>query len=228
MESILLDAGVCSRKDATELLGLEPGLVAVPDVQFSYNDATGLMLGKAFDCRLGCAGVVEVLRALKDETLCADVTAAFSTQEEVGLRGAKITAERLRPALAICLEGTPADDNFTAPDEAQGALKKGVQIRFRDGSMVAHPGLVAFARRVAEENNIPHQCAVRTGGGTNGGSIHLAPGGVPTLVLGIPVRYAHTHYGYSAAADVDAAIALTCAILRALTPDVLRLLNPMA
>lgn len=89
MESILLDAGVCSRKDATELLGLEPGLVAVPDVQFSYNDATGLMLGKAFDCRLGCAGVVEVLRALKDETLCADVTAAFSTQEEVGLRGAK-------------------------------------------------------------------------------------------------------------------------------------------
>lgn len=114
------------------------------------------------------------------------VTAAFSTQEEVGLRGAKITAERLRPALAICLEGTPADDNFTAPDEAQGALKKGVQIRFRDGSMVAHPGLVAFARRVAEENNIPHQCAVRTGGGTNGGSIHLAPGGVPTLVLGIP------------------------------------------
>ena len=159
MESILLDAGVCSRKDATELLGLEPGLVAVPDVQFSYNDATGLMLGKAFDCRLGCAGVVEVLRALKDETLCADVTAAFSTQEEVGLRGAKITAERLRPALAICLEGTPADDNFTAPDEAQGALKKGVQIRFRDGSMVAHPGLVAFARRVAEENNIPHQCA---------------------------------------------------------------------
>ena len=155
MESILLDAGVCSRKDATELLGLEPGLVAVPDVQFSYNDATGLMLGKAFDCRLGCAGVVEVLRALKDETLCADVTAAFSTQEEVGLRGAKITAERLRPALAICLEGTPADDNFTAPDEAQGALKKGVQIRFRDGSMVAHPGLVAFARRDAEQHSPP-------------------------------------------------------------------------
>ena len=51
---------------------------------------------------------------------------------------------------------------------------------------------------------------------------------MPALVLGIPVRYAHTHYGYSAAADVDAAIALACAILRALTPDVLRLLNPMA
>lgn len=227
LDSILLDAGVSSREQALAL-GIEPGCPVAPEAAFSYNEATGFALGKAFDCRLGCACLVELARALHGARLAVDAVAAFSTQEEVGLRGAKVTAEKLRPRLAICLEGTPADDNFTAPDEAQGALKKGVQIRFRDGSMVAHPGLVAFARRVAEENNIPHQCAVRTGGGTNGGSIHLAPGGVPTLVLGIPVRYAHTHYGYSAAADVDAAIALTCAILRALTPDVLRLLNPMA
>ena len=71
---------------------------------------------------------------------------------------------------------------------------------------------------MAQKGGIPHQLAVRTGGGTNGGSIHLAPGGVPTLVLGIPVRYAHTHYGYSAAADYDAALALSGALLRALTP----------
>ena len=226
MDSILLDAGVCSRADA-EALGLEPGLFAVPDVQFTYSDATGLMLGKAFDCRLGCAGLVEVLQTLASKKLCADVVAAFSTQEEVGLRGAKVTSERLRPALAVCLEGTPADDTFTSPDEAQGALKKGVQIRFRDGSMVAHPGFVDFARRVAEEKGIAHQCAVRTGGGTNGGVVHLAPGGVPTLVLGIPVRYAHTHYGYAAACDVEAAIALCAAVIEALTPEALKALCPM-
>ena len=68
--------------------------------------------------------------------------------------------------------------------------------------------------------------AVRTSGGTNGGSIHLAPGGVPTLVLGIPVRYAHTHYGYSAAADMDAAVELACSILQALTPELVDKLNP--
>ena len=163
----------------------------------------------------------EAVRYVYEKGLMSGTSSTSFRPEDATTRGMIVT-------ILYRLEGTPADDNFTAPDEAQGALKKGVQIRFRDGSMVAHPGLVAFARRVAEENNIPHQCAVRTGGGTNGGSIHLAPGGVPTLVLGIPVRYAHTHYGYSAAADVDAAIALTCAILRALTPDVLRLLNPMA
>ena len=138
----------------------------------------------------------------------------------MGLRGAKVTAEKLRPRLAICLEGTPADDGFTPAGEAQGVLGAGVQIRHRDGSMVAHPGFVEFARTVAQKEGIPHQLAVRTGGGTNGGSIHLAPGGVPTLVLGIPVRYAHTHYGYSAAADYDAALALAGALLRALTPQV--------
>ena len=226
LDDIFLDAGVCSYEDATELLGLEPGLVAVPDVQFSYSQTTGLMLGKAFDCRLGCAGLVDVMARMKDQPLQVDVVAAFSTQEEVGLRGAKVTAERLRPRLAICLEGTPADDTFTPASQAQGALKKGVQIRYRDGSMVAHPGFVAFARQIARENGITHQMAVRTGGGTNGGSIHLAPGGVPTLVLGIPVRYAHTHYGYSAAADVDAAVNLTCEILKNLAPEIVELLNP--
>lgn len=228
MDNILLDAGVCSKQDAEDLLGLEPGLPAAPEVAFSYNEATGLMMGKAFDCRLGCAALVETLRALRGTALNANVAAVFSVQEEVGLRGARVAAERVRPALAICFEGTPADDTFTAPDDAQGALKKGVQIRFRDGSMVAHAGLVALARRIAAENNIPHQCAVRTGGGTNGGSIHLAAGGVPTLVLGIPVRYAHTHYGYAAAADLEAAVALACALLRALTPETILALNPMA
>ena len=226
LDDIFLDAGVCSYEDATHLLGLEPGLVAVPDVQFSYCEKNGIMLGKAFDCRLGCAGLVDVMKRMEETSLEVNATAVFSTQEEVGLRGAKVTAERLRPRLAICLEGTPADDTFTPPGQAQGALKKGVQIRYRDGSMVAHPGFVALARRIAQNANIPHQMAVRTGGGTNGGSIHLAAGGIPTLVLGIPVRYAHTHYGYAAASDMDAAVDLTCAILKALTPAILNELNP--
>ena len=226
MDSILLDAGVCSRADA-EALGLEPGLPAAPLVTCEYDERTGMLLGKAFDCRLGCAGVLEVLEHLSGKALSVDVTAAFSTQEEVGLRGAKVTAQRVQPALAICLEGTPADDTFTPAGEAQGALRGGVQIRHRDGSMIAHPGLVAFARKVAQECGIRHQCAVRTGGGTNGGAIHLAGTGVPTLVLGIPVRYAHTHYGYSAASDVDDAVALAAAIVERLTPDVLDELCPV-
>lgn len=90
LDNILLDAGVCGKRDAVETLGLEPGLPVAPDVPFSYQETTGLMFGKAFDCRLGCAGIVQTLRALGHETLCADVTAVFSAQEEVGLRGARV------------------------------------------------------------------------------------------------------------------------------------------
>lgn len=226
IDSIYLDAGVCCKEDAVEILGLDLGLPASPEVNCTYQEKTGLLMGKAFDCRLGCSGVIEVLRGLSSESLNVDVVGAFSTQEEVGLRGAKITSQRVKPALAICLEGTPADDTFMSKDEAQGALKKGVQIRFRDGSMVAHPGFVAFAKQVAEECGITHQCAVRTGGGTNGGAIHLSHYGIPTVVLGIPVRYAHTHYGYAAAADVDAAIELAKAMIRKLTPEVVEKLCP--
>ena len=226
IDSIYLDAGVCCKEDAVEILGLDLGLPVSPEVNCTYQEKTGLLMGKAFDCRLGCSGVIEVLRGLSSERLHVDVVGAFSTQEEVGLRGAKITSQRVKPALAICLEGTPADDTFMSKDEAQGALKKGVQIRFRDGSMVAHPGFVAFAKQVAEECGITHQCAVRTGGGTNGGVIHLSHYGIPTVVLGIPVRYAHTHYGYAAAADVDAAIELAKAMIRKLTPEVVEKLCP--
>ena len=67
---------------------------------------------------------------------------------------------------------------------------------------------------------------MRTGGGTNGGAIHLSHYGIPTVVLGIPVRYAHTHYGYAAAADVDAAIELAKAMIRKLTPEVVEKLCP--
>lgn len=225
LEHILLDAGVCSKDDAIRL-GLEIGQPAVPEAHCSYDEATGLLLGKAFDCRLGCAGIIEAMHLLQGKPLAVEVVGAFSTQEEVGLRGAKVVAQTVQPALAICLEGTPADDTFLPKDEAQGVLKKGVQLRFRDGSMIAHPSFMAFARNVAQTRGIAHQCAVRTGGGTNAGTIHLVNQGIPTLVLGVPVRYAHTHYGYAAACDIQAAVQLACAIIEELTPQVLSELCP--
>lgn len=226
MESILLDAGVSSREEAAAL-GLESGLFAAPEVEFSYRESDGVMIGKAFDCRLGCAALLECLRAVGEETLPVDVTAVFSSQEEVGSRGARVAAQSVLPRLAICFEGTPADDTFAPAGEAQGALHRGVQLRFRDSSMIANPAFMEFARRVAEELEIPHQCAVRTGGGTNAGLIHLTSSGIPSIVLGIPVRYAHTHYGVSAVGDVEAAVRLGAEILRRLTPDVVDTLSPM-
>lgn len=221
MDDIMLDAGVCCKNDVVELLGIEPGCPVCPDVQFEYNDVTDMMIGKAFDCRLGCEAVVEIMQRMYAQPLAVNLAASFTSQEEVGLRGAAVAARKLKPALAICLEGTPADDMFTAESEIQGGLKRGVQLRHRDGSMIACPEFVAFARKVAEDNGIVHQCAVRTGGGTNAGNIHLSENGIPTIVLGVPVRYAHSHYCYSTMQDLDSAIDLACAIIRELTPEII-------
>lgn len=218
LADIALDLGVTSREEVFAM-GIEPGCAAAPEVYFHYNEKSGVMMGKAFDCRLGCACVVEAMKKLEGQKTNVRLIGAFATQEEVGCRGAKVTAQTVKPNLAIVFEGTPSDDFFMPEQEAQGRMKQGVQIRFRDSGMVANAALAKFAVQLAKEKEIPYQCAVRTSGGTNGGVIHLTENGIPTLVLGIPVRYAHTHYCYSAAADVDAAVALACAVIQQLDRD---------
>jgi putative aminopeptidase FrvX len=222
MESILLDAGVCSRKDATELLGFEPGLVAVPDVQFSYNDATGLMLGKAFDCRLGCAGVVEVLRALKNASFVPTLQRRFPRRRKTS-SACKNHGGRLRPALALCLEGTPPTIT-SRPGRGPRRLEKSVQIRFAMAARWRIPALWHLHAGLRKRTTSP--TSARSAQAASPTAEHPpCAGGVPTLVMGIPVRYAHTHYGYSAAA-MSTPHCARLPILRALTPDVLRLLNP--
>ena len=97
--------------------------------------------------------------------------------------------------LAIVFEGCPADDTFSEAYMIQTALGKGPMLRPLDKRMITHPRFQRFALDLAAELDIPVQESVRTGGSTNGAPIHLSNAGVPTIVVGIPVRYIHTHYG---------------------------------
>ena len=217
LDDIYVDVGATSRQEVIEMFGIEPGDPIVPDVSFAYNEQTGVMMGKCFDNRMGCLCILEVMERLKGESLNVDVVGAFAAQEEVGTRGAEVTARATKPDLAIVFEGSPADDIYYDEFTAQGCLKKGTQIRHLDRSMVSNPRFIGYAKELAKAKNIPYQSAVRAQGGTNAGKIHLSNNGVPTLVLGIPVRYAHTHYGYSADVDVDATVDLAVEIIRSLT-----------
>jgi len=85
--------------------------------------------------------------------------------------------------------------------------------------MITNPRFLAFVRNIAKEHNIQFQDAVRAGGGTDGGKIHLVAGAIPTIVIGIPVRYAHTHYGYCAYEDFINAVELGKAVLRKMPAD---------
>lgn len=222
LDQLYIDIGASSKDEVVDIFGIEVGSPVVPNVVFEYIDTNKTMIGKAFDNRLGCGCVIETLKALKDAELDVNVIGAIAVQEEVGLRGSKVTANTIKPDIAIVFEGTPADDGFRLPDEAQSVLKKGPQIRHSDKSMISHPRFVRFARDVAKDNNIPFQDAVRAGGGTNGSSIHLSNQGVPTIVIGVPVRYIHTHYGISTVIDYEHAIKWAIEIAKVINIDVLR------
>lgn len=221
--SLHLDAGFCSRQEALDA-GVQPGCFAVPMTKTSFQPETGVFMGKAFDDRIGCAAMLETLRALEQRQALTYTMAAATVQEEVGERGAaalmrEITRMDLKgdlswPKAAICFEGCPADDTFEAPEHVQSAMKSGPMIRARDRSMITHPGYLAFAQSIAEKHHLPLQIAVRTGGGTNGGIYHQY--NIPTIVIGIPVRYAHASAGFCAWQDVTDAVQLAVEIVCAL------------
>ena len=221
LEQIELDIGASSKREVEENFGVGLAAPVVPDVPFVYREAHDLLLGKAFDCRLGCAAMSGTLRALEGESLQVDVTAAYSVQEEVGGRGAMVTARQIGADLAIVFEGTPADDHFAGSGQSQTALGKGPMLRHMDRSMITHPGFQSYTLALAAELGIPVQEGVRSGGGTNGGLIHTAGAGIPTIVIGVPVRYIHTHYGWARLADLEKAVTLATALLKSFDDSIL-------
>lgn len=214
IEAIELDVGARSRHEAEDVFGVYIAAPVAPDVTFAYDEQHDLLFGKAFDCRIGCAALTETLRRLDGEELACDVVAAYSVQEEVGGRGAVVTARQVEADLAIVFEGTPADDYFEHPDQTQTAIGRGAMLRHIDRTMITHPGFQKYALELARTHNIPVQEGVRRGGGTNGAPIHTEGAGIPTIVIGIPVRYIHTHYGWAKLCDVEAAVALATELLR--------------
>ena len=217
---MVIDVGATTKEEIINDYRIEVGAPIIPDVKFEYNKTRDIMMGKAFDNRLGSACVVDIMERLRDEELNVNVVGALSAQEEIGTRGAEITARTVKPDLAIVFEGTPADDTFKDEYDAQAKLKQGPQIRHHDVSVVASPRFTKFARKIAMENNIPFQDAVRIGGGNDGGKITLSNSGVPTIIIGVPVRYAHTHYGISSFADYQNTIKWSLEIITALNEDI--------
>lgn len=121
-----IDIGATSAQEAEEVFQIRIGEPIVSDVSFQYDVERDVMIGKAFDCRIGCAALIETLHRLQGRQLDVDVMGVLSSQEEVGERGVKVAVNQVRPQIAICFEGCPADDTFTESYAVQTALKKGL------------------------------------------------------------------------------------------------------
>ncbi len=224
IKDLRIDVGASSKDEVIDIYKIPLGAPIVPDVKFEMK-ANNIMMGKAFDNRLGCAGVIDTLVSMSKKDLKVNLIGTLSVQEEVGLRGAEVSSKRANPDLAIVFEASPADEQHKDENSAQAALGKGVQIRHRDSSCIYHPGLIKFAKKIADENNIKYQEAVRLSGGTNAGKIHLSNKGVPTLALSIPSRYIHTHYNYASLEDYKEAVKLVEKVLEKLNWDEIKKMN---
>lgn len=217
---MVIDIGVTSAEEAVAF-GMAVGAPVVPDVSFEYNEENGVMLGKAFDCRIGCSALIDTLKELEGEDLAVDVTGVLTSQEEVGDRGVQVAVQTVHPDLAIVFEGAPADDTFLPDAEIQTGMGRGAMLRHMDVGMITNPRLMRYTLDLARQNGIPVQEAVRTGGRTNGAQIHLSGQGVPTIVISVPVRYAHTHYGFSSISDYESVVRLASQLIRSLDEEII-------
>ena len=216
LQDLVVDIGAQSRDEAKKLAPL--GTYATFATQFRELGPT--VSGKAFDDRAGCAVLVELLRG---ERFRFDLHAAFTVQEEVGLRGARVAAYAIEPDCAFALEGTIADDipkdKETSPTTELG---QGPAITVMDHSFIADRRLVRLLTGTAEELDIPYQIKQPGIGGTDAGAIHLTREGVPSVTVAVPCRYIHSPVALLSLDDFNNTVRLMRESLSRLTRRTLR------
>ncbi len=207
LRDLYLDIGASSREEAEKLVTVGEGAV--------FNSSFCLLgdnrvRAKALDDRVGCSALVEILQRQYPVTLIA----AFTVQEEVGLRGARVAAFGKDIDLALVLEATMAFDvPDSKPHETVTYLGGGPALTIMDRTLIADPALLASLRKTARERKIPYQLR-RTGtGGTDGGAIHLTEDGIPTVVMAVPCRYLHSPASVIELSDYHHLVDLTSAFL---------------
>lgn len=216
MKTMFLDIGVTDKEEA-EKLGIMPGDMITPYIEYKELSNKKYLLGKAWDNRVGCAAVIDVLNNLQDKAHDNVYYGVGTVQEEVGLRGAKTASHKINPDIGIALDTTIAYDFPGGSKET--VLGNGVGIMFKDGSMVGHKGLRDHVLQLCDKHDIKYQLTYLERGGTDGGAMHLAWDGAPSIALCLPVRYLHSHTSIVHKDDYDAMVELVTVLVQSLDKE---------
>ncbi len=186
LSSLYIDIGTENKEEAEKLVSIGDG--AIFDTKFAEM-GEGCFKGKAFDDRVGCAVLIELLK--RDYDL--PIYAVFTVQEEVGLRGGSVAAHDIDPDLAIIIEGTTASDVPGISEHYHStSLGDGPAISLMDRSVITDRRLVQGLVETAKENELKYQFRRTSFGGTDAGSVHLTKEGIPSTVISVPCRYIHS------------------------------------
>ncbi len=210
VKNAAIDIGASNKDEAKEQVNIGDFAVFRTAYEALHQDKLRSVKGKAFDDRAGCAVLIELLKA----EYPFDLYAAFTAQEEVGLRGARVAAHSIDPDAALVLEGTICDDLPKKKDESPVTeLGKGPAITFMDRTLIADRRLLKLLTDTAERENIPYQFKRTVAGGTDSGAIHLAREGVPSITVSVPCRYIHAPAAILSLSDLEATVRLAQAAL---------------
>lgn len=204
IEQMFIDVGAASRAECP----LKVGDVAA--FERPFLDLGTRLVAKSMDDRIAAAVLIETMRALK--TSPHELYFVFSTQEEVGTRGATTAAYALDPELGISVDVTLTGDTPKGV-KMEVALGKGPAVKVRDGGMIADPRLVRVMVQVAEKAGLPYQLEVLEGGTTDARAMQIARAGMPAGCVSIPCRYVHTPSEMVDFNDVQNAVKLLAALL---------------
>jgi len=217
IEDLAIDIGAANDSEANNLVTI--GQTAVFATEFrTWN---GIASGKALDDRAGCAVLIEVLRGPRSPV---EILAAFTVQEEVGLRGAQVAAHTFDPDAAVAIDATPANDLPPTIDQdvsPNTRLGHGPAIYVMTRHDLSDPHLVQHFMTTGDALKIPYQMRQPGGGGTNAGGIIPARSGVPTISVSVPTRYLHSPASLIYLKDVRTTVKLVRESVARLTPEIL-------
>jgi endoglucanase len=210
IDNLYIDLGVRSQDEAEKLAKIGDY------VAFNVKTRTAgdnCMIGKAFDDRAGCAILAELVK----EDFDLELTAVFTVQEEVGLRGAGVAAYSVHPDVALVIESTSASDVVGTKEAGQVTkLGDGPAITLMDASFIAPQYMVDLVTGTAEKLGIPYQFRRLTTAGTDAGKIHQTHAGIVSAVISVPCRYIHSPSSIINMDDYQNALRLTKGILNAI------------
>ncbi|NMA87605.1 MAG: M42 family metallopeptidase [Methanoculleus bourgensis] len=213
IEDMFIDVGATSAEGVNDL-GIEIGTPITIDRE--YTELAGnRVTGKALDNRVG---VAMLIRALQQAKSPHTIYGVFTVQEELGLKGAKVSAYTLNPNCAIATDVTiPGDHPGIEKKDASVEMGKGPVIELVSASgrgLMADLRVATWLRETAEKNDIPYQLEVGTGGNTDATIIHLERGGIPSIPFAIATRYIHSPVEVVDTGDLEAGIRLLVEALK--------------
>jgi len=216
IKDMFIDVGVQEKFDVKKKLHVRPGDPIIPDSQFTIMGNKKMYMSKAFDNRMACAVVLDVIRKLQNVRHPNTVLGCASVQEEVGLRGAQTMAYLADPDVCIVCDTNIGQD--IPPDcfKKEEKLGNGPSVLLYDAVMIPNIGLRDLVIKTAETRKIPFHLSSIERGGTDGGRVHLSRIGVPSIVIGPAVRYIHSHNSILNRTDYDNTVKLIVELIKKL------------